>query len=105
MSSQRYSADHWRSWFEEFDRIGLTVEHFCRLKGSTANTFYLWRKKLGLASVRSSRLRPVPTEPTEPKANGRDKRRLLPQRPWLTMSAPTSQAMLNLRCPVKLKSS
>ena len=57
MSRKRFSAGQWRAWFDEFDASGLTVERFCKVKNKTANTFYLWRKKLGLGSVRSSRVK------------------------------------------------
>ena len=56
MSRKRFSGGQWRAWFDEFDASGLTVERFCKTKNTTANTFYLWRKKLGLGSVRSSRV-------------------------------------------------
>ena len=55
MSRKRYTAEHWRVWFDEFGACGLTVERFCKAKNTTANTFYLWRKKLGLGSVRLSK--------------------------------------------------
>ena len=53
MAGRRHAAEHWQAWFEEFEQSGLTVEQFCRSVGTSPNTFYLWRKKLGLGSVRS----------------------------------------------------
>lgn len=46
MSRKRFTADQWRVWFEEFDQGGLTVQQFCDAKGTTANTFYNWRRRL-----------------------------------------------------------
>lgn len=46
MSRKRFTGDQWRTWFEEFDQSGLTVAKFCQLKGTTANTFYNWRRRL-----------------------------------------------------------
>ena len=44
--AKRYTAEQWGEWFGEFEQSGLTVHQFCELKGSTANTFYKWRRKL-----------------------------------------------------------
>ena len=46
MSRKRYSVEQWCAWFEEHSASGLTVEQFCRSKGTTANTFYKWRRRL-----------------------------------------------------------
>lgn len=40
-AKRRFSAEHKEAWLEEFDRSGLTVERFCKSKGTTARTFYL----------------------------------------------------------------
>ena len=52
MAGKRFTTEQWRAWFEEFERSDLTVDRFCKAKGTTTNTFYLWRRKLGLGSVR-----------------------------------------------------
>lgn len=46
MSRKRFSSDQWRIWLEEFEQSDLTVQQFCESKGTTANTFYNWRRKL-----------------------------------------------------------
>ena len=46
MSRKRFSGEQWRCWFEEFAESHLTVQQFCDSKGTTANTFYNWRRKL-----------------------------------------------------------
>lgn len=46
MSSKRFSGEQWRAWFKEFNESELTVQQFCESKGTTANTFYNWRRKL-----------------------------------------------------------
>lgn len=46
MQRRRFSADQWRAWFLEFETSDLTVQQFCDLKGTTANTFYNWRRRL-----------------------------------------------------------
>jgi transposase-like protein len=46
MSGKRFSADQWRGWFAEFEQSGLTVRQFCERKGTTANTFYNWQRRL-----------------------------------------------------------
>lgn len=45
MSRKRFTEKQWKSWFEEFEHAGMTVEKFCKVKGTTANTFYKWKKK------------------------------------------------------------
>ena len=52
MRRQRFTADQWTAWFEEFEKGDLTIAEFCRLKGVCTNSFYQWRRKLGkLAST------------------------------------------------------
>ena len=46
MQRKRFSADQWRAWFLEFEAGELTVQQFCDVKGTTANTFYNWRRRL-----------------------------------------------------------
>ena len=46
MQRQRYSAEQWAAWFEEFDSGDLTIAEFCRLKGVSVNSYYVWRRKL-----------------------------------------------------------
>ena len=46
MQRQRYSAEQWAAWFEEFDAGDFTIAEFCRLKGVGVNSYYLWRRKL-----------------------------------------------------------
>ena len=46
MSRKRFSVEQWRVWFAEFDQSDLTVQQFCDLKGTTANTYYNWRRRL-----------------------------------------------------------
>ena len=46
MQRQRHSAEQWAAWFEEFDAGKWTIAEFCRLKGVSVNSYYLWRRKL-----------------------------------------------------------
>lgn len=46
MQRQRYSAEQWAAWFEEFESGDFTIAEFCRLKGVGSNSFYQWRRKL-----------------------------------------------------------
>ena len=46
MGRKRFTAEQWQAWFEEFEQSGLTVQQFCKAKGTTANTFYNWRRRL-----------------------------------------------------------
>jgi transposase-like protein len=46
MRRQRYSAQQWATWFDEFERGDFTVAGFCQLKGVSSNAFYQWRKRL-----------------------------------------------------------
>ena len=46
MRRQRYSAQQWTTWFDEFERGDFTVAGFCQLKGVSSNSFYQWRKRL-----------------------------------------------------------
>lgn len=46
MSRQRFTAEQWRAWLGEFEQSELTVQQFCDSKGTTANTFYNWRRRL-----------------------------------------------------------
>lgn len=41
-----FSAPQWSAWFDEFSRSGLTVSEFCRNKGVSQNSFYVWKRKL-----------------------------------------------------------
>ena len=42
----------WRERFARRDSSGLSVKEFCTTEGITVPSFYAWRRKLGLASVR-----------------------------------------------------
>lgn len=71
MSRKRFSSEQWRAWFEEFEANDLTVQQFCDLKGTTANTFYNWRRRLREALAADSTClsgmpseRPCPTNTT-----------------------------------------
>ena len=55
MSRKRFSAEQWRAWFGEFEQRDLTVQQFCDAKGTTANTFYSWRRRLREASDSANR--------------------------------------------------
>ena len=46
MSRKRFTAEQWWAWFQEFEQNDLTVQQFCDAKGTTANTFYNWRRRL-----------------------------------------------------------
>ena len=46
MQRQRHSAEQWAAWFEEFDAGNFTIAEFCRLKGVSDKSYYLWRRKL-----------------------------------------------------------
>ena len=43
---QRFTAEQWAKWFEEFDGSDSSIKAFCRRKGVSENTFYQWRKRL-----------------------------------------------------------
>ena len=43
---QRFTAEQWANWFEEFDRSDVSIKAFCKRLGVSENTFYQWRKKL-----------------------------------------------------------
>ena len=46
MRRQRFSAEQWAAWFDEFEAGDVTVAEFCRRKGVSANSLYQWRRKL-----------------------------------------------------------
>jgi transposase-like protein len=46
MQRQRYSREQWRSWLEEQPATGLSITAFCRDRGISQNSFYVWRRKL-----------------------------------------------------------
>ena len=45
---QRFSAQQWAGWFDEFQQSGVTVKEFCKQKDVCQNSFYQWRKKLAI---------------------------------------------------------
>ena len=45
---RRFSAQQWRDWFDEFQQGDVSVKEFCKRKGVCQNSFYQWRKKLGV---------------------------------------------------------
>lgn len=46
MQRRRHSAEQWLAWVEEFDAGNLTIAEFCRVKGVSVNSYYVWRRKL-----------------------------------------------------------
>ena len=46
MQRRRYSRDQWRAWLFEQAGSDVSVVEFCRRKGVSAKTFYLWQRKL-----------------------------------------------------------
>jgi hypothetical protein len=44
----------WEVRLGRFRASGLTVARFCAQEGVSANTFYYWAKRIGLASIRRS---------------------------------------------------
>ena len=46
---QRYSAEQWAEWISEQQESGQSIAEFCSWRGVSANTFYLWRRKLEAA--------------------------------------------------------
>lgn len=46
MQRQRYSREQWLGWLEEQPGSGLSIAAFCRDKGISQNSFYIWRRKL-----------------------------------------------------------
>ncbi len=51
---QRFTAEQWAKWLEEFDRSDLSIKAFCQRLGVSENTFYQWRKKLDQPAEHSS---------------------------------------------------
>ena len=51
---QRFTAEQWAKWLEEFDRSNLSIKAFCQRLGVSENTFYQWRKKLDQRAEPSS---------------------------------------------------
>ncbi len=51
---QRFTAEQWANWFEEFDRSDLSIKAFCQRLGVSENTFYQWRKKINRPADHSS---------------------------------------------------
>jgi hypothetical protein len=49
MMRQRYSAEQWAEWISEQQESGQSIAEFCSWRGVSANTFYLWRRKLEAA--------------------------------------------------------
>ena len=45
MQRKRFSRDQWRRWLEEQPSTGLSIAAFCRDKGISQNSFYVWRRK------------------------------------------------------------
>ena len=45
----RYSSSQWQAMLAEFTSSGLTVAAFCRDRGVSPATFYLWRQRLSSA--------------------------------------------------------
>src|SRR5215813_11123678 len=38
---------YWREHIAEQERSGMSVQQFCKEKGITEQSFYVWRKRLG----------------------------------------------------------
>lgn len=51
MRRQRFSADQWATWLDEFERGDFTIAEFCKLKGVCTNSFYQWRRKLAASKT------------------------------------------------------
>ena len=47
MQRRRYSREQWLAWLQEQPGSGLSIAKFCRTKGVSENSFYVWRRKLG----------------------------------------------------------
>ncbi|MEO1526320.1 MAG: transposase [Planctomycetota bacterium] len=46
MRRQRFSAEQWAAWLEEFENSDLSVTEFCELHDIGTGSFYQWRSKL-----------------------------------------------------------
>lgn len=46
---QRYSAEQWAEWISEQQESEQSIAEFCNCRGVSANTFYLWRRRLEAA--------------------------------------------------------
>ena len=42
----------WRSRFQRFQASGLSVTRFCRVEGVSMPSFYQWRKRLRMSTVK-----------------------------------------------------
>ncbi|MFN8705985.1 MAG: IS66 family insertion sequence element accessory protein TnpA [Planctomyces sp.] len=49
MMRRRYSAEQWAEWISEQQESEQSIAEFCSWRGVSANTFYLWRRKLEAA--------------------------------------------------------
>ena len=70
---QRFTAEQWANWLEEFDRSDLSIKAFCQRLGVSENTFYQWRKKL------DQPVEPSPAGPFVPIAVVADDQSLMTQ--------------------------
>jgi transposase-like protein len=46
MTQRRHGGAQWLAWLREQPESGLSVSAFCRKKGISENSFYVWRRKL-----------------------------------------------------------
>ena len=46
MTQRRHGGAQWLTWLREQPESGLSVSAFCRKKGVSENSFYVWRRKL-----------------------------------------------------------
>lgn len=62
MMRQRYSAEQWAEWISEQQKSGQSIAEFCSWRGVSANTFYLWRRRLEAAIEINDRTTPEKAE-------------------------------------------
>lgn len=47
MERRRHSRQQWVEWLKEQSVSGLSISRFCQTKDVSANSFYVWRRRLG----------------------------------------------------------
>jgi transposase-like protein len=55
MNRRRHSRDRWHAWVREQRESGLNISSFCRDKGISQNSFYVWRRKLSVSLANDCR--------------------------------------------------
>jgi transposase-like protein len=59
MARRRFSREQWGEWIGEQAASGLSVAEFCRQREISAQSFYLWRRKLAGSQAATGQFVPL----------------------------------------------